>query len=79
MKVSDFLTNHYMPEAKRNKRTWRDNDGQVRKSLPRLGHLPLAAVTQDDIQAFLGFLRQDGASESTALHCMAVLEGLQGQ
>ena len=73
MTVSDFLTNHYMPEAKRSKRIWRDDDGRVRKLIPRLGHLPLAAVTRDDIRAFLDFLRQDGASESTALHYMAVL------
>jgi integrase len=73
MTVSDFLTNHYMPEAKRSKRTWRDDDGRVRKIIPRLGHLPLAAVSREDIRAFLDFLRQDGASESTALHYMAVL------
>ncbi|WP_043646209.1 tyrosine-type recombinase/integrase [Fundidesulfovibrio putealis] len=73
MTVSYFLTNHYMPEAKRSKRTWRDDDGRVRKIIPRLGHFPLAAVTRDDIRAFLDFLRQDGASESTALHYMAVL------
>jgi len=73
MTVSEFLTNHYMPEAKRSKRTWRDDDGRVRKITPHLGHLPLAAVTRDDIRGFLGFLRQDGASESTALHYMAVL------
>ena len=73
MTVSDFLTNHYMSEAKRSKRTWRDDDGRVRKIIPHLGHLPLAAVTRSDIRAFLDFLRQDGASESTALHYMAVL------
>ncbi len=71
--VSEFLTNHYMPEAKRSKRTWRDDDGRVRKIIPHLGSLPLAAVTRDDIRTFLDFLRQDGASESTALHYMTVL------
>jgi len=73
MTISDFLTHHYMPEAKRSKRTWRDDDGRVRKIIPHLGHLPLAAVTRNDIRAFLDFLRQEGAAESTALHYMAVL------
>ncbi len=73
MTLADFLNEHYLPEVKRSKRTWRDDVGRVKKIIPHLGHLPLVAVNRDDLRSFLDSLRQSGASESTALHYMAVL------
>ena len=74
MTLSSFLTDFYLPEAKRTKRTWLDDKGRIEKHIhSRLGSLPLCAVTKEDIKTFLDFLRKSGASEATALHYMAIL------
>lgn len=74
MTLSAFLTDFYLPEVKRTKRTWRDDQGRIDKHIhTRLGVLPLCAITKEDIRSFLDFLRKCGSTEATALHYMAIL------
>jgi len=72
--LSTFLTEYYLPEAKRTKRTWKDDKSRIEKNInSKLGSFPLYAITKEDIQSFLDFLRNDGLSEATVLHYMAIL------
>jgi len=74
MTLAHFLTNHYLPEAQRVKRTWKEDKGRIEKHIiPQLGAIPLNAVTKDAIRNFMSFLRETGASEATVLHYMAIL------
>ena len=72
MTLSAFLTDFYLPEVKRAKRTWQDDKGRIDKHIhARLGALPLCAITKEDIRSFLDFLRKSGSTEATALHYMS--------
>jgi len=74
MTLSTFLTEYYLPEAERTKRTWQDDQGRIEKHIhSKLGALPLCTIAKEDLRAFLDFLRKSGSSEATALHYMAIL------
>ncbi len=72
--LAEFLREHYLPEAKRTKRTWRDDKCRIEKNiLEHLGDYPLGVITQQHIKAFLEFLRAQGLAEATVLQYFAIL------
>ena len=69
-----FFNEHYVPKAKKRKRTWRDDVLRAEKRiLPDIGDLPLDMVTPDRIERMRDDLYEDGLSDATVKHVLAVI------
>lgn len=69
-----FFNDHYVPKAKKRKRTWRDDVLRAEKRiLPDIGDLPLDMVTPDRIEQLRDDLYEDGLSDATVKHVLAVI------
>jgi integrase len=72
--LADFFTIHYMPRAKKEKRSWLTDEQRINKLInPALGHLPLASIKKADIQDFVDDLAESGAAPSTVKQYMAII------
>lgn len=72
--LAEFLRNHYLPEAKRTKRTWTDDKSRIEKHiLGQLGVYPLTAINRQHVRSFLEYLREQGLAEATVLQYFAIL------
>ncbi|GAB7080913.1 tyrosine-type recombinase/integrase [Megalodesulfovibrio paquesii] len=61
-----FLEQHYLPHARKTKRSWRTDAQRIAKHIvPALGLLPLTAVTKDHLQALVDDLVESGAAPAT--------------
>ena len=71
--LGDFLTAHFVPRIKREKRSWITDERRINRNIiPAIGALPLRSVTREDIQAFLDERAQTD-SPATVKHFMAIL------
>lgn len=74
MTLGHFLTEHFLPDVRSRKRSWRHDECRINAQiLPRLGSLPLRAVTTHDLREFLRHLREASFSEATCLQYLAIL------
>ena len=74
MTLSQFFTIHYIPRAKKEKRTWQTDESRINKLIkPALGDLPLSAIKKADIQSFLDEVAESGAAPSTVKQYMAII------
>ena len=74
MTLADFFKNHYIPRARKEKRTWQTDEQRIAKLInPALGHMPFAALKKADIQTFVDDLDDSGAAASTVKHYMAII------
>lgn len=64
--LGEFLREHYMPRAKREKRSWRIDEQRIAKAIdPALGNVPLRALRREDVQGFVDGLVDGGAAPAT--------------
>lgn len=78
--LAEFFDTHYLPAAKKRKRTWSHDAGRFNKQIrPLFGGYPLCALTPEHMEELLAVLRSSGASESTALQYMAILRQIFNQ
>jgi integrase len=74
MTLADFFKIHYMPRAKKEKRSWLTDEQRINKLInPALGHLPMASIKKADIQEFVDELAESGAAPSTVKQYMAII------
>lgn len=74
MTLGDFLLKHYLPYAKKNKRTWRTDEIRINhRIVPALGFMPLRALNGADIAKFLDSLAEGGLAPATVKHHLAIL------
>lgn len=78
--LAEFFDTHYLPAAKKRKRTWSHDVGRFNKHIrPLFGSYPLCALKPEHMEELLTVLRSCGASESTALQYMAILRQIFNQ
>lgn len=69
----DFAMNEYLPYAKNQKKTWRQDLSRLNNGLlERFGALPLDAITKKDAQQYIGSLR-DAMEGSSANRILSLL------
>lgn len=69
-----FFDDHYVPKAQKRKRTWRDDVLRAEKRIhPSIGDLPLDMVNPDCIERLREDLYEDGLSDATVKHVLAVI------
>lgn len=74
MTLAEFFEVHYLPRAKKEKRSWSSDANRFASRIaPALGHLPLLAITREDIQAFLDDLVDNGSAPATVKQFMAII------
>lgn len=74
MTLSEFFNTHYLPRAKKEKRSWSSDANRFTSRIaPALGHLPLLAICREDIQSFLDDLVENGLAPATVKQFMAIL------
>ena len=74
MTMADFFENHYMPRAKKEKRSWLTDEQRINKLInPAIGRLPMASIKKADIQEFVDDLAESGAAPSTVKQYMAII------
>lgn len=72
--LADFLRDHYIPIAKRDKSSWRSDEIRIDKRItPQLGHIPLSQLTTEHCATFQAGLVADGLAPATVLQYMAVI------
>lgn len=72
--LGDFFELHYLPRAKREKRSWKTEEQRFAKLIkPTFGHMPLAAIQKSDVQEFVDGLSDTGAAPSTVKQYMALI------
>ncbi len=75
MTLAVFLREHYLPLAKRTKRTWDDDLFRIeRYIIPELGAIPLRALRREDAERFLdGLSTREGLAPATVGQYLAIL------
>ena len=74
MSLTHFFKNHFLPRAKREKRTWYTDEKRFFKLIdPALGDMPLNGIKRADVQQFIDEVSESGAAPSTAKQYMALL------
>lgn len=72
--LAEFFSDHYMPRAKREKRSWKTDEQRFAKAIgPALGALPLRAIRPADVQTFLDALSDGGAAPATVKQYMGIV------
>ena len=71
--LGTLLDHHYLPHAKRSKRSWRDDAYRIKRINSHLGHLPLPDVTAERLQAFRAHLEDGGLSSATVLQYLGLI------
>ena len=72
--LSEFFYDHYLPRAKREKRSWRTEEQRFAKLVqPVFGDMPLVAIQKTDVQKFVDELADSGAAPSTVKQYMAII------
>ena len=73
MTFSEFFEQKYLPFAKNNKRSWRDDKKLFTSRInERFGHLPLDKISRHDIQLYHGELRES-LSPATCDHVLGLI------
>lgn len=74
MTLGDFFVHHYMPRAKREKRSWKTDEQRFAKLIgPAFGHMPLTAIQKSDVQSFVDDHVESGAAPSTVKQYMGLI------
>lgn len=74
MTLAEFFHEHYMPRAKREKRSWKTDEQRFAKAIgPALGALPLCAIRPADVQRLLDALTDSGAAPATVKQYMSIV------
>lgn len=74
MTLGDFLLHHYLPVARRTKRSWRSDEGRIRNHiLPTLGSVPLRSLRRVDVQAMLDRKLDQGLSPASVEQIAAMV------
>ena len=72
--LRDFLEAHYMPVAKREKRSWKTDEQRIEKEInPVLGDIPLLAIKPSRIQNFINALQDEGFAASTVKQYLGIV------
>ena len=70
----EFFNNHYLPRAKREKRSWKTDEQRFNKLInPTLGNMPLIAIQKSHVQKFVDELADSGAAPSTVKQYMGII------
>lgn len=74
MPLEEFFETHYLPRAKREKRSWKTDAQRIAKAInPALGKLPLRVIRREDVQAFVDALSDAGAAPATVKQYMGIV------
>lgn len=74
MLLCDFFANHYMPNAKRTKRSWLTDEQRIAKAInPALGGMPMQNIQKCHIQTFIDGLVDGGAAPTTVKQYKGIL------
>lgn len=74
MSLQTFLTDYYMPRAKKEKRSWLTDEQRIAKHItPALGNMPFRAVKQTDVQHLIDTLLEGGAAAATVKQYMGLI------
>ncbi len=72
--LQDFFEQHYIPEAKRTKRSWLTDAQRFNKIIkPALGLKTMRAITKNDVQVLIDSLVASGAAASTIKQYRSIL------
>lgn len=72
--LDEFFEHHYLPKAKREKRTWDTDAGRYYKLIsPKFGKMPLRALTSREVQGFVDELSETEAAAATIKHYMFLI------
>lgn len=70
----EYLDNYFLPYAKENKRSWRDDALRIAKHiLPALGHIPIRALASQDIKRLMDSMSQAGYANATIRQVFAII------
>lgn len=73
----DFFRQHYTPEAKARKKSWKDDSSKFKLYLnPAFGAQPLNAIKTKDVQAYYTQLAVQGLQPATANRHLALLSAI---
>ncbi|WP_297669044.1 site-specific integrase [uncultured Desulfovibrio sp.] len=77
MLLQDFFEQHYLPNAKRTKRSWLTDEQRFNKAIrPVLGMRPLRSISRADVQRLIDALVDQGAAASTVKQYRGILSHL---
>jgi len=77
MTLTHFFKNHYLPRAKKEKRTWDTDEMRYFKRIdPILGDVPLSEIRPQDVQEFIDTIVEDEAAPATVQQYKALIRRL---
>ena len=69
-----FFADQYLPHAKQNKRTWKNDEEMHRLRLSdRFGETPIDRISRQQVQTFHNELREEGLAPATADHYLKLI------
>jgi len=69
-----FFEDHYLPRAKREKRSWAtDRNRYIKLIAPSFGHLGLAEVAREELQEFVDEMADGGAAPATIKQYLGII------
>jgi integrase len=73
MTLEEFFYTVYIPQARKEKRSWHTDEQRIKSIAPDLISLPLRAVRPADVQSFLDRLTDTGAAPATVKQYMSII------
>ncbi len=72
--LGGFIEKHYLPWAKTNKKTWKDDEGNYRRWIkPHLADLPMKDISPFHLEKLKKAMKDEGKAPQTIKHALCVI------